>query len=316
MKTLHILNGDATANAFVESNIVQPSDSSVVAIWREALSEGPVRADVGTLQELWEIRQAWLRVYADTESPAYGPMVEQEFEKISHPDQYDEICLWFEHDLFCQINLVFLLAQLAQRPLGTVKIKQVSVDAFPGEPFFKGMGQLRGAQIATLYLQAEELTRHELDLAVRVWTAYAGNDPLAVQNLLHADFGRLRFLKNALILHLQRFPFTDNNLNLIEHLLTAILMEGPLPEPQLIGRFLQQDRVFGITDLSIGETIRQLNGKVWAYTDEGVSLTEAGADVIAGRRTLHPVERWLGGFYQTADSPYRWDREAEKLTEL
>ncbi|RRB02825.1 DUF1835 domain-containing protein [Larkinella rosea] len=316
MKTVHILNGDATAGAFADSTIPGQSDSSQVAIWREALSEGPVNAFV-PLTELWNIRQKWHRVYDENPQPErYDQMVVQEFEKWTKPTDYDEIYLWFEHDLFCQINLVFLLAQFAQRPLGSTKIKQVSVDSFPGEPFFKGIGQLSGAQLATLYLQAEELTQHELDLALKVWKAYASPEPLDIQKLLNSDFGRLRFLKTALILHLQRFPFTENNLNLIEHLLTATLMEGPLPESDLIGRFLQQDRVYGITDLSVGETIRQLNGKLWAYTDEGVSLTEAGADIIAGRRTLNPVERWLGGFYQTADSPYRWNRELEKLIEL
>lgn len=316
MKTLHILNGDATAEAFAQSNIVRPTDSSDVLIWREALSEGPVKAD-GSPDEFWNARRAWLAVYAgEPAATGYEQQVVRELEKLANPAEYDEIYLWFEHDLFCQINLVFLLAQLADRPRGATKIKQVSVDSVPDEPFFKGMGQLTGAQLATLYLQAEELTEHELAVAGRVWRAYAEPEPLAVQKLLDADFGRLRFLKNALILHLQRFPFTSNHLNLIEHLLTAILMEGPLPEARLIGRYLQQDRVYGITDLSVAEYIRQLNGKLWAYTDEGVSLTESGADVIAGRRQLNPVERWLGGFYQTADSPYRWDSELEKLIQL
>ncbi|MGV3560409.1 DUF1835 domain-containing protein [Larkinella arboricola] len=316
MKTLHILNGDATAQAFAQSNIVQPSDPSDVLIWREALSEGPVRADASR-EELWPIRRAWLAVYAGgLAADTYDQQVVQELEKLANPSDYDEVYLWFEHDLFCQINLVFLLAQLAQQPHGTTRIKQVSVDSVPGEPFFKGMGQLTGAQLATLYLQAEELTAHELEVAARVWRAYAGPEPMAVQELLNADFGRLRFLKNALVHHLQRFPFTSNHLNLIEHLLTAILMEGPLPEARLIERYLQQDRLYGITDLSVAEYIRQLNGKLWTYTDEGVSLTEAGADIISGRRQLNPVERWLGGFYQTADSPYRWDSELEKLIEL
>ena len=315
MKVLHILNGDATAEAFAESNILGNADSIDQMIWREAMSEGPVSADVQSVHELWRIRRAWHNVTDDAPSD-YDQRVVQEFEKLAVPTDYDEIYLWFEHDLFCQINLVFLLAQLAQRPLGTTKIKQVSVDSFPGEPFFKGMGQLNGAQLTTLFLQAEELTQHELEVAGAVWNAYASPEPLEIQQLLETDFGRLRFLRNALILHLQRFPFTENNLNLIEHMLTATLMEGAMSEDSLIGRFLQQDRDYGITDLSVGETIRQLNGKLWEYTDEGVSLTEAGADVIAGRRVLNPVERWLGGYYQMPDSPYRWDRELEKLIEL
>ncbi|MGA0560017.1 DUF1835 domain-containing protein [Larkinella sp. VNQ87] len=315
MKTLHVLNGDSTAYSFADSNLAGNTDTTEVVVWREALSEGPVRADV-PLTDLWDIRRTWLDVYADDPSMDYGQRVVQEFGKLIQPDAYDEIILWFEHDLFCQINLVFLLAQLGQQPRSTTKIKQVSVDTFPDMPFFKGLGELSGAQLATLHLQAEELTSHELEVAGRVWTAYASMEPLAIQALLDADFGRLRFLKTALLHHLQRFPFTENNLNLIEHLLTAILMEGPLPEDQLVTRFLKQDRVYGVGDLSVLEYIRQLNGKLWAYTNEGLSLTEAGADVIAGRRALNPPERWLGGFYQTGDSPYRWSIEQEELIEL
>ncbi|WP_128544436.1 DUF1835 domain-containing protein [Larkinella soli] len=309
MKQLHVLNGDSTAQSFAEANL--PGD---VVTWREALSEGPVLAASGSFDDLWAVRRRWLE--GEDTAGTYDRKVVREFEKLSRFTDYDEVCLWFEHDLFCQINLVFLLAWFSGRDLGKTVLKQVSVDAFPGVPFFKGMGELNGAQLGSLYLQAEPLTRAELDLARRVWNAYAGSDPMAIQALGAEEFGRLRFLEDALILHLQRFPFTENGLNLIEQQLAAILMEGPKSERVLIGRFLRQDRVYGMGDLSVEQYIREGDGRLWDHSELEVRLTENGTDLMTGRRTHAPVERWLGGYFQTADSPYRWDSEEDRLVQL
>ena len=48
MKTLHVLNGDATAHPFASAGL--PGD---VAIWREMLSEGPLLAVPKSDEELW-----------------------------------------------------------------------------------------------------------------------------------------------------------------------------------------------------------------------------------------------------------------------
>ena len=88
---------------------------------------------------------------------------------------------------------MFLLACFARVDPGKTVLKQVSVDRFDGLPDFKGLGQLSGAQLATLYPLAEPLTAHELTLAARVWPAYADSDIDGLTRLLAADFSRLRY---------------------------------------------------------------------------------------------------------------------------
>ncbi|GAA4463175.1 hypothetical protein GCM10023189_40910 [Nibrella saemangeumensis] len=290
MKTLHVLNGDATLHGFRQSGL--PGD---VAVWREMLSEGPVKADVHSDEELWAIRRNWIQEEFGDQLPAeetYADKVVQEFTRICQYADYDEVVFWFEHDLFCQINLVFLLACFALVDLGPVRLKQVSIDRHPEVPDFKGLGQLTGEQLSALYPKAEELTPHELNVAAQVWQAYAGPEPERLVTLLNADFGRLRFLKAALLNHLRRFPARQTGLNAIERQLTALRERESLSEPELVGRFLQLDQVYGIGDWSVAQYLRQMG------------------------TGLRPTSRWVGGYEIRPDTRLRWAEEQQNLVEV
>lgn len=305
MKTLHVLNGDATLRPFSETRL-----GGEAVVWREMLSEGPVKADVRSDEELWAIRRDWIhREYGYKSPGSYDEMVVREFEQLTRYAEFDEVVFWFENDLFCQINLVFLLACFHRVPLGSTRLRQVSIDRHPDVPGFKGLGQLNSAQLATLYLRAEDLTDYDLAYAGRVWQSYAGPDPLAVQRLLDVPAGRLRFLPDALRAHLQRFPHRDNGLSLIEKQLVSILAEGPMPEQELIRRFLHQDSVYGIGDWSVEWYIRQGQPHLFVRQGDLVELAPGSANVVMGHRQRPPADRWLGGYHQTALSPYRWDGE-------
>lgn len=256
MKALHILNGDTTAYQFAGSGL-----SGDVAVWREMLSEGPLLGSPKTDEELWTLRQNWLVAqFGDrmTENDTYEQKVVAEFTQICRYAEYDEVVFWFEHDLFCQINLVFLLACFARVDLGKTVLKQVSINQFDGVPDFKGLGQLTGAQLATLYPKAEPLTAHELTLAARVWLAYAPSDGVALANLLTEDFGQLRYLRDALSAHLARLRVTDNGLPLIENQLVRIIRKAPMTTRQVVTEWLSNDRIYGLGDWSIEQYLAGL----------------------------------------------------------
>ncbi|GAA4409245.1 hypothetical protein GCM10023187_32250 [Nibrella viscosa] len=289
MKILHILNGDATLHGFRHSGL-----RGDVAVWREMLSEGPVKADVRSDEEFWSIRRNWIQAQFGDRLPAeetYDEKVVREFERICQYADYDEVIFWFEQDLFCQINLVFLLGCFARVDLGPVTLKQVSIDHHPEVPDFKGLGQLSGAQLAALYPSAEALTAHELTVAAQVWQAYAGTDPYKLIDLLSTDFGKLRYLKAALLNHLRRFPAQQTDLNAIERQLISIQNQASLTESELVGHFLQQDRVYGIGDWSVAQYIRQMN---------------------AG---LRPTPRWVGGYEIGPESRLRWAEDLLSFVE-
>ena len=90
------------------------------------LSEGPLLASLWNDEELWTLRQNWLTAqFGDRmgEKDTYETKVVAEFTQICRYDAYDEVVFWFEHDLSCQINLVFLLACFARVDLAQTELK-------------------------------------------------------------------------------------------------------------------------------------------------------------------------------------------------
>ncbi|GAB3640857.1 hypothetical protein GCM10027423_14930 [Spirosoma arcticum] len=224
------------------------------------LSEGPLLASPQNDEELWTLRRNWLmaqfgdRLQEDT----YEEKVVAEFARICRYAEYDEVIFWFEHDLFCQINLVFLLACFARVDLGQTVLKQVSINQFAGISNFKGLGQLTGVQLATLYPQAEPLTVYELTLVVRVWKAYATPDAAALTELLTENFGRLRYLRVALLAHVARLQIGTNGLPLIENQLLTLIQTSPKTTQQVVTEWLANDHIYGLGDRSIENYIAQL----------------------------------------------------------
>ena len=275
MKTLHVLNGEATAHSFASAGL--PGD---VVIWREMLSEGPLLASPRNDGELWTLRRNWLtaqfsdRMQKDTED-TYEEKVVAEFARICRYAEYDEVVLWFEHDLFCQINLGFLLACFIRVDLTETVLRQVSINQFPGVIKFKGLGQLTGAQLATLYPQAEQLTTLELTLAAQMWKAYATPDVTALANLLTENFGRLRYLRVALLAHIARLQIGINGLPLIENEILTIIRASPKTIRQVVAEWLANDSIYGLGDWSIENYVAQLIRQELVQDMDGVLVYTA-----------------------------------------
>jgi len=316
MKTLHILNGDATLRPFADVQPAQNSTGWETLVWREMLSEGPVKADA-SMTEFWQLRRQWIgQSTVHQGADQYEEKVGHEFDKLLGVNEYDEVVLWFEHDLFCQVNFLFLLERLQRMDLEGTRIMQINVDSYRQNPDFKGIGQLAGSDLATLYAGREALSAEDLNRAANLWYAYAGADPLSIQSWLRESMGGLRYAAEAMRAHLQRFPFTGNNLNLIETQLLTLLLEGPMTEQDLVRRFLHLDRTYGLGDLSVIQYVREMQPYLLRQVAGTLEVTAEGAEQATGRRVLPPVERWLGGFHQTPASPYRWDTERDELIHL
>ena len=109
---LHITNGDAAAGRMAEAGI--PGD---IVPWRDVLHEGPVPAGLG----LDELRPVRARFLADCGWAPY----EQALADLGTRDvalasfrEHDETVLWFEPDLYDQLQLLQVLDWFAGQELG------------------------------------------------------------------------------------------------------------------------------------------------------------------------------------------------------
>ena len=217
---LHIHNGDSTADTAKLSPL--PGEHFA---FREALIEGPTLAGCDTGE--------WRAMRARHLSEAYGvaakqceqELAEQENKLASFAD-HEEIVLWFEHDLFCQTNLLYLLDWFSQRELRNTSLSLVCIDRFPGVEPFRGLGQLNAEQLASLFPDRKEITEREMKLGRSAWQAYCSPDPTAIERLLETEASALPFLAAALRAHLKRFPSVSNGLGAIENKVLKLIESG------------------------------------------------------------------------------------------
>jgi hypothetical protein len=111
----------------------------------------------------------------------------EQFRRLEQHDKYDEIVLWFEHNLFDQTMLIFLLDWFSKNKTLRMKLKLLCIGAFPGIELFMGLGQLTVGQLGCLEGRWHEVTEEEFKLASKAWQAYASDDPTSMERLLLED---------------------------------------------------------------------------------------------------------------------------------
>src|SRR5215207_6124368 len=96
---LHVANGHATTGLIERSGL-----GGRTQVWCDPLNEGPVPGGI-TDDELLLVRARFL-----ASDPAAAGDVAADLRQWRHAvdgeDTYDELVLWFEHDLFDQLNLI------------------------------------------------------------------------------------------------------------------------------------------------------------------------------------------------------------------
>ena len=233
--------------------------------------------------------------------------------------------LWFEHDLFDQLNLIQLLAHLGTRP-STKPVTMVAIDSFPGHEHFKGLGELAPEDFPGLFETRRPVTPEQIALAARAWSAYRSADPRAIEQLLQSDTSALAFLAPALRRHLEEFPSDVDGLSRSERRMMEMALERPADVHQAFRRMHDGETVHYITDLSFFDAANALatatpplviisleHPKGSEMPVGTIELTTHGRDVLRGhadRVRLCGIDRWLGGVHLEGHGPvWRWSAE-------
>jgi len=329
---LHIHDGESSAHTAKQSTV--PGEHFG---WREALIAGPTPCGVEGAQ--------WRRVRAEHLAAYYGGqladhervLLDQEEALATFPE-HDEVVLWFEHDLFCQTNLLYLLNWFAQRDLGQTKLSLICINEFPGIPKFRGLGQLNSNQLASLLDTRHEVSATEQKLATAGWQAYCSADPTAIEKLLETDTSALPFLKAAFRLHLERFPWVRNGLGRIENLGLALVYKGLHNFVDLFSKFGDAESGYGLGDLQFWLALKQMsdaeeplltikNGRDLdrQLSSESIrqstfEITEAGEAVLMSETDfveMNGIDLWLGGVHLSGNMDlWRWDDHNRKMVYL
>lgn len=227
---LHITNGDCAVA--VLSQVVQ----GPVLPWRDVLHEGPVRAGL-SLEELSRQRAAFIAGAGWASFPEVEAQFKARDAAFRRAGEHDEIVLWFEHDLYDQLQLIQVLDGLA---------------ALRGPPISlvceaEYLGNMAPERAAELFSLRTPLTRRHFQEAQSAWAAFRSPDPRQLENLRTTS---LPFLAAAIRRHLEEFPWTTDGLSRTERQIRAALKDGPLPLHELFARVQEEPAFLGDTVLA------------------------------------------------------------------
>ena len=322
---LHITNGDAAVGRLREAGI-----AGDMLPWRDVLHEGPVPAGL-PLAELRAVRARFIAERGWGEFVAVLDAFTRRDATLAGFRDHDEVVLWFEHDLYDQLQLIQLLDWLAQQDRGATQLSLIAPDTY--------IGTLRPEQLRDLFLRRHAITPQEFGLGSQAWAAFRAPDPQAIAALLQADTAALPFLAGALHRHLEQFPATQNGLSRSEAQALAAITSGrsSIREAYIASHHEMEERIFlgdtvfawylerlsqGPNPLVLLEdggaiTTPREPGAHASFWNSRVVLTGLGQAVLDGGRdwiAINGIDRWLGGVHLSGSTAaWRWDAAARQL---
>lgn len=274
-RTLHILNGDNTRSILGKSGI-----EGDVVVWREMLCEGPLQKEVGS-DEFWMDRYAYFKNKLGVDRIEYFDKSISEIVKLEDVSNYTDVVLWFEFDLFCQVNLLALCTYLLDNYVKKANYHLVCTGKVEGKDQLHSLSDFSPSEFQSLFNNKISLSKSNLEFAKECWTDYVEND---IDKLKSFDFNKnskFQYLQLAINQHLLRFP-SENGLNQIENKIVEIINSSSLTENQIVRELLiwqQKDTVYGFGDLQYFQYLKKLNNYI-TVKDSLYYLNEAGKTVV------------------------------------
>ncbi len=307
-KTLHITNGDSLNDWLLKLQI-----KGDFAVWREMLCEGKTTYKVGD-QHFKNARKAFLKEDYDIDTSRYDEIFGSQLELINNFQEYDELVLWFEYDLFCHINMMACISYLTQvgckKPLFLVCSGRVS-----GEKDLKGLSELTDQQLQDHYQNKITLTRNDQLLSDQIWRLYCSDNHLELQPNLAKDSSFI-YLSNCISAHKKRFPEEQSGLNTLElHILKLIKKHQITSERQLCGYVLTYQGYYGYGDMQISKMIKRLRS-YFEEQDAYIVVNEKGERALNGDHLKAPNQKkhcYFGGVSKYA---YTYNKDSHQITKV
>ncbi len=338
MLFLHVTNGDMAAAGLARSGL-----RGDVLSWRDVLHDGPVPSD----RDLSSFR-ATRAAFLESRGAPQASLIVEDFAardaRLAGLSAGDEVVLWFEPDLYDQLQLCQILARFADLPADhSPTLTIVPADCF--------LGPMKPEHFRPLFEARRGIKASDVAQAADVWRAFTAESPARLLDVAtaldrHAPARtydadpqvRLPYLAAALRRQLEEYPSVEQGLSRSEQQLCEALAPGEMVLSKLFhAAHAASESWAWLGDSSFAWYVQRLsecthplithaNGtQVLAPSKSGkgfwersVVLTAVGHDVVRARAdaiALNGLDRWIGGVHLTTAHHWRWDGHRHSLTE-
>lgn len=234
----HVLTGDSLAEQFGQTSI-----KGEVIISRECLVEGPAD-NSSDLNKFWQTRAAFLTTAYPEVEKNYKVEVAAEYERLLHLPAESEVYLWFEYDLFCQVNMWFSLWLLNQNK-NNLQLYHVFPVIRKEAAIWKGFGKLDSAALEMCFAQRVHFTDSDVELGVQLWRAYSENDMIKLKALSTTESLCFPHLQEVCEAQIQRQQ------GRVAQTLQRIMANGATDFNVIYTDFFKTEGIYGFGDLQV-----------------------------------------------------------------
>ena len=288
---LHITNGDIFTQKLKSLKI-----KGDIITWREMLCEGKTLTNVGS-ETFWKARFEFLNKNYKVSKSRFIEKTLKEYRSLCNHKQQDKIVLWFEYDLFCQINMLAVLSWLkTHRKYAEISLVCSGKEDETDQMY--GLGDLNDEQLQNLYENRLVLTQDDIEYADYVWQLYCSDNPIRLENLGDYQQYQFTYLSDAIANHLKRFPSIKNGLNHMENNILQLAVDAkPASKKAFLGTILQNQGALGFGDSQYDRAINRLKPLFNSFNP--VRLTKKGKEILDNQTSYYSCiqdnDVFLGG---------------------
>lgn len=308
-KILNIVSGDTVIKQMKEAKVF-----GSFLPWRDFLHEGPA-PEALSLEALSKVRARYIsKQYLGDFSKVHQSFKDRD-STLKSFKKYDSILLWFEHDLYDQLQLIQLLNWFAKYASNHTKISIIKPENYLAKSTPQELTHF-------LLYNRETITHNHLITARKAWSAFTSKTPEAIYKLLYDDVEALPFLKDAINRLLEEYPNTKNGLSRTAHQALLIISKGKNRPQDIFEEYQKSEQRIFMGDIIFWNVIKKLTeANLLNYTENGqnLRLTSLGREVLEGKKKLfefHKINRWIGGVHLTLNNLWCWDIKKRKIVFL
>ncbi len=236
-KKYHILNGDALRGHFPKQ-----IDGKVL-IMRECLVDGDVKST--DLEDLFRIRTNFINTnYGECSESGYRQKCVSEFDEMQNIPKGSEINLWFEDDLFCQVNLWFVISLLNSSNTDCLinLVRPISGHEYS----FCSMTEV---ELLEAYSKKKEISPENIGKFCKLWEFYQNDNREEMIQMAKELNQTFPFIMPACQAHVDRSPI-DGSLGRPERSIILIMKKLETTDfVQVFREFCKRESIYGFGDL-------------------------------------------------------------------
>ena len=311
MEILNITNGDCAAEVLKKAQV-----EGHFLPWRDVLHEGPVPGGL-TLRELSEVRARFIA------QRGWAPFhkVMEDFQTrdllMEKLDSCEKIVLWFEHDLYDQLQLLQILSWTATELSRKDSLYIVLTDTY--------LGTATRDEVILMSENLMKVTLEQFETAQRAWDAFTDSSPVQWFQLLSENTRCLPYLRGTILRILQEYPCSKTGLSRTERAILEVVSQGPLDFSSVFQTYQQTEEYRFLGDVQCKDILERLADSaesmiriVHSGSDRNIQyeISHSGKMILSRRATIHWnsfAERWIGGVKLSPDNMWLWDNTSQSV---